>query len=357
MDYAVILAGGSGTRLWPLSRRGMPKQLLPLIEGRSLLQLAFDRAATLVDTSHIVVCAGQDYADVITGQLPQLLAENLLLEPMGRDSLPGVAWSVATLARRDPHAVVAVLTADHIMTPQAGFTTSLREALSAAAEDPDAFVTCGVVPTSAHTGYGYLHVGEPVNQAATVFRVATFAEKPSQDRAQGYVDEGGWWWNSGMFCFRADTFMDQLACFQPEMAASIDVLVSRPDLVNEIYPQLTKVSMDYGLMEHISAGTSSARILTVPLQAQWSDIGGYPALADFLRGEGGNTVEGLVITEECADSLILNRTTDGRLVAVCGLKDVIIVEDGDITLVCSMDQAEKIKQVAQLARERGKQYA
>ncbi|MCL2471537.1 MAG: sugar phosphate nucleotidyltransferase [Propionibacteriaceae bacterium] len=357
MNYAVILAGGSGTRLWPLSRRGMPKQLLPMIDGRSLLQLAFERAATLVDTSQIVVCAGRAYADVIARQLPDLQADNLLPEPVGRDSLPGVAWSVATLARRDPQAVVAVLTADHIMTPQTAFTASLREALSAAAEDPASFVTCGVVPTSAHTGYGYLQVGAPVNQAGTVFRVAAFAEKPSLERAQRYVAEGGWWWNSGMFCFRADTFLGQLAIHQPQLAASIDVLVSHPDQVDKIYPQLTKVSMDYGLMEPVAATTASAQILTVPLQARWSDIGGFPALAEYLRGEGGNSVEGRVIAQDCTDSLVLNRTTDGRLVAVCGLTDVIVVEDRDITLVCSMDQAERIKQLAELAREQGERYA
>jgi len=357
MEYVVIMAGGSGTRLWPLSRRGMPKQLLTLIEGESLLQLAFRRALTLVGADRIFVCAGRAHMDVIAEQLPQVPAQNLLAEPVGRDSLAAVSWSMAVIARRDPDAVAAVLSADHIIEPEEAFTQTLRRALSAASADPHALVTCGILPTSAHTGYGYLHVGEPVDETGRVFRVIRFAEKPTREVAQRYVDEGDWWWNSGMFCWRASAFLSQLKHFQPVMADCVDRLAAHPELIEEIYPELTKISVDYAIMEPVSQGLSDAHVLTVGLEADWTDIGGFLALARHLGVGPGNHAEGLVVDLDCDGSLFMNRQTDGRLLAVCGVKDLIVVEDRDVTLVCAMDEAERIKELVELARGEGEQYA
>jgi len=335
----------------------MPKQLLGVIQGRSLLQLAFERATTLVDPDHVLVCAGRAHADVIHAQLPDLPAANLLAEPVGRDSLAAVTWSVATAAARDPDAVVAILTADQIIAPQAEFTATVRHALDVAAQDRRALVTCGVVPTSAHTGYGYLHVGEPSDSTGTVFHVTRFAEKPNRDLAQAYLADGGWWWNSGMFCWNARTFLEQVRDFAPDMADGVDRIVASPDVIGEIYPRLPKVSVDYAIMEPVSAGASTAHILAVGLRADWADIGGYQALARYLADEDGNAIEGSVVALDCSSSLILNRTEDGRLVAAYGLKDMIVVQDDDVTLVCPKDYAEKVKKLVQMARERGDRYA
>ena len=357
MEYVVIMAGGSGTRLWPLSRKGMPKQLLTLIDGKSLLQLAFKRALTLVDADHVFVCAGRAHMDIIAQQLPEVPSDNLLAEPVGRDSLAAVSWSMATIARRDPDAVAAVLSADHIIEPEEAFTHSLRTALEAAADDPQALLTCGIIPTSPHTGYGYLHVGEPVDLSSEVFRVIQFAEKPSRTVAESYLAQGDWWWNSGMFCWRAATFLHELAIFQPVMAETVDRLVTHPDLIDEIYPTLTKISVDYAIMEPVSQGLSDAHVLTVGLTAQWSDIGGFPALARHLGVGPDNHVEGCVVELGVAGSLLMNKQTDGRLLAVCGVKDLIVVEDDDVTLVCAMDEAERIKELVALASDQGEQYA
>jgi len=357
MEYVVIMAGGSGTRLWPLSRKGMPKQLLTLIDGQSLLQLAVQRALTLVEADQVFVCAGRTHMDVIAEQLPMVPSQNFLAEPMGRDSLAAVSWSMATIAHRDPQAVVAVLSADHVIEPEEAFTGALRLALSAAEADPQALVTCGILPTSPHTGYGYLHVGEPVDGEGKVFRVARFAEKPSRDVAQVYLAQGNWWWNSGMFCWRASTFLHELTHFQPVMADSVDRLVAHPDLIDEIYPTLTKISVDYAIMEPVSQGLSDAHVLTVCLEADWTDIGGFPALARHLGVGPDNHVEGLVVELGSTGSLLLNTQADGRLLAVCGVKDLIVVEDSDVTLVCAMDEAERIKELVELACDEGEQYA
>ena len=355
MEYAVIMAGGSGTRLWPLSRRGMPKQLLTLIDGRSLLQLAYERAITVVDPSRVVVCAGQGYADVITEQLPDLPRANLLLEPVGRDSLAAVAWSVATILDRDADAVVAVLTADHIITPQTSFSAALRQALAAAAT-PGTLVTFAVAPTGPVTSYGYLQTGVSVDPQEKLFRVLRFAEKPTRQMAERYLADGHWWWNSGMFCWRADSFWQQLVLLQPDLARDIDQLVGDPAQIDQIYPGLAKTSVDYAIMEPVSAGVGSAQILAVPLEAQWADVGGYPALARQLALTAGNASEGRVVALESAGNLILNRSSDGRLVAVAALTDMIVVVDDDVTLVCPMNQAESIKQLVELARQQGERY-
>ncbi|MDR0284827.1 MAG: mannose-1-phosphate guanylyltransferase [Propionibacteriaceae bacterium] len=354
MDYAVIMAGGSGTRLWPLSRQGMPKQLLTLVGGRSLLQLAFERALTLVSPDRVVVCAGQVYAGLIASQLPGLPPENLLAEPVGRDSLAAICWSVATIARRDADAVVAILTADHLISPQAAFTATLRRALTAAATVPGALVTCGVIPTSPHTGYGYVHVGEPVTPG--VFAVRRFAEKPAADVARRYLAEGDWWWNSGMFCWRAETFLTEVARLQPGLAAGVERLLDNPDQIADIYPALTKISVDYAVMEPVSATPGPAHVLTVGLDADWSDIGGYAALAALLPQVDGNAAEGTVVTWDAADNLLINRT-DGHLLAVAGCTNLIVVEDGDVTLVCPLDQAEAVKPLVEAVRQRAARYA
>jgi len=356
MEYAVIMAGGSGTRLWPLSRRGMPKQLLPLIGGRSLLQLAYERAVTVVDPSCVLICAARAYVADIAQQLPGIDLRNILPEPVGRDSLAAAAWSVGTVARRDPGATVAVLSADHVISPVDKFTAAAANALSAAA-DYGALVTLGVAPTSAHTGYGYLQVGDSLDAARQLFEVTRFAEKPAREVAEAYLAEGTWWWNSGMFFWPAALFQQQLALLQPAMAHGIERLVDHPDSIDDIYPGLPRTSVDYAIMEPVSRGATEARILAVLLEADWADIGSFPALAKQLGADDHNVVEGRVVTLGSSGNLILNRSSDGRLVAVAGLDDTIVVTDDDVTLVCPMGQSGSIKQLVDLARAQGERYA
>jgi len=355
-NYAVIMAGGSGTRLWPLSRRGAPKQLLRLFGERTLLQMAYERAATVIDPERILVCAGEAYGQVIAEQLPDLPADNLLLEPVGRDSLAAICWSVRTIAERDQQGVVAVLSADHVITPVSAFTAAVAAALGVCRTDETALVTLGVVPDRPHTGYGYLCLGTPVDSAQRIFNVDRFAEKPSQEVAERYLAEGGWWWNSGMFFFRAETFWDQVIRLQPSVASGIEALVAGAAPIGDIYPELKKISVDYAIMEPVSTGPGPAHIVAVGLQASWDDIGSFPAIAKHMASVDGNATEGRVVSLDSGNNLIINRASDGRLIAVCGAENLIVIEDDDVTLVCPFDQAEKVKQLVELAREAGERY-
>ena len=242
MRYVVIMAGGSGTRLWPLSRQGTPKQLLELFDGRSLLRLAYERVAGLLPDDRILVCTSRTYVDVVARQLPELPRENLLGEPVGRDSLSAVAWSAAILEQRDPEAVVAMLSADHIITPVEGFRATLERAFSVAEARPQALVTMGVVPTEAHTGFGYLHRGGCVDEELDAWQVSEFKEKPELHVAERYLASGEYWWNAGMFVWRVRTLLEQLETLVPDTAEKVRRIAAHNELLDELFPTLLKTS-------------------------------------------------------------------------------------------------------------------
>ena len=216
----------------------MPKQLLRIIDGKSLLRLAFERALAVAPAERILVVTGRSYLDAVADDLHELPAANLLGEPVGRDSLNAVAWPAAVLARRDPDAVIAQLTADQLIEPMDAFVAALNEAFDLAEQRPDALVTLGVVPTSPHTGYGYLQRGTPVEGHPTACVVAEFKEKPSSDVAEQYVASGNYWWNAGMFVWRAATLLNQLRALEPETHAAVLELAAQPERLDEIFPTL-----------------------------------------------------------------------------------------------------------------------
>ena len=344
MRHAVILAGGSGTRLWPLSRRDKPKQLLPLIEGRSLLRAAYERASQVVDDANILVCTNAAYLDAVADALPELPRANLLGEPVGRDSLNAVAWSTALVAARDPDASVAILGSDHVIEPVEEFTRALGAAFAAAEADDRALVTLGVVPRSPHTGFGYLHRGAARPGLAETFEVVEFAEKPAQDVAAAYLASGEWWWNSGMFCFHAATFGAALDQLMPRTAEAVADLVAEPGRLAEIYPQLEKISVDNAIMVPVSHGRARAHVLAVPLRARWDDVGSFPSLAPHLPQRDGNAVSGLALVVETDGSIVVNAGPADSLVVVAGLADVVVVSHDGVTLVCPKASDQSIKQ-------------
>jgi mannose-1-phosphate guanylyltransferase len=359
MRYVLIMAGGSGKRLWPLSRQDMPKQLLKVVGGKSLLRIAYERLAGIVPATAVLVCTGADYASVVAAELPEVDAANILGEPEGRDSLNAVAWPAAVLAARDPEAVVAVVTADQIMHPVSAFQIALEQGFALAEERADVLVTFGVVPTSPHTGYGYLRRGAALPGHPDICSVVEFKEKPDLPTAQEYVSSGDYWWNSGMFVWRADTLLDQLAQLQPQTYAAVTELAAAPERLAEIYPQLLKISVDYAVMEPVSQGRGSAAVVAVRLPITWHDVGGFAALGEQLpRDAQGNATQGVSVLVDARDNLVINNAEDGRLVAVVGLTDTVIVQTPQITLVCPITQAERIKElVAEVTNQLGRSYA
>ncbi len=359
MRYVVIMAGGSGKRLWPLSRQGTPKQLLRLVDGKSLLRIAFERALGVVPAERILVCTGAAYLDKVVADLPELPAANLLGEPVGRDSLNAVAWPAAVLAARDPDAVIAQVTADHIMRPVEKFHDALREAFAIAEADPLALVTMGVVPTGPHTGYGYLQRGPSIPGFATASQVTEFKEKPDRLTATTYVESGRYWWNSGMFVWQAKTLLAQLEILLPETHRKVLELAANPDRLDDIYPVLLKTSVDFGVMEPVSRGEATAHVVAVALEIEWFDVGGFASLAEQLtHDQDGNAVDGLVVSLDSHRNLVINRGPAPSLVAVMGLTDTVVVRTPEITLVCPIEEAERIRElVDHVAGTLGPEYS
>lgn len=352
MRYAVIMAGGSGKRLWPLSRQGEPKQLLPLFDGQSLLQKAWERVRAVLPAEQILVCTGAHYADRVVEQLPELAPDNLLGEPVGRDSLNAVGWPAAVLAAKDPQAVVAMVTADQLIEPVSNFATALLDGYRLAEERPNALVCFGVLPDSPHTGYGYLERGEDLAGFARASAVARFHEKPDASKAQEYLDSGRFWWNAGIFVWRAQTFLDQLQVLLPANHDKLLRLAARPELVDEIFPTLTKISVDYAVLEPVSRGEGNARIYAVGMDISWTDVGSYQALRLALGpDEEGNIVEGAVTIADTKGCMVINNDADS-VVAVAGLSDLVVVRTPYATLVADLGSSQEIKALAEQVADR-----
>lgn len=350
MRYVVIMAGGAGTRLWPLSRRGMPKQLLDLFDGKSLLRLAYERLIGLLPAEQILVCAGRAYGDVVREQIPELPPENLLGEPVGRDSLNAVGWSAALLADRDPDAVVAMVTADHLIEPIDAFHEALDQAFLVAEREDRALVLLGVVPTEPHTGFGYLHRGLAIPGLGAC-RVNQFKEKPGLELAKEYLASGEYWWNSGMSVWRAATMMEQLAVLVPETYEGVLRIVTEPRVIDDVYPTLPKTSFDYAIMERVADGQTDAFVAAVPLEISWRDVGGFAALAEALgAGEGSNAGSGPRVELDSSGCLVIN-TTD-QVVATLGLSNVAVVVTAEAVLVADLADTERVKEIVAVVSEK-----
>ncbi|TWU39591.1 Mannose-1-phosphate guanylyltransferase [Novipirellula artificiosorum] len=341
-----------------MSRANLPKQLIPFIGGKSLLQLAFDRLEGLVPASNRYVCAGQGHAEVIADSLVGFSGEQFLGEPIGRDTLNAVAFSAAAIAAQDPDAVIAVFTADHIIEPIDEFLKIVDHGFRLAEQDADTLVTFGIAPTVAATGYGYLELGDVIDDSARV--VKEFREKPDQETAGEYFAAGPqrYLWNSGMFVWKASTLLECVRRYEPEISKGIDQIGAawttpqRDSVLAKVFPTLKKISVDFAVMEPASRDLR-VRVAAVPMPLQWLDVGSWPMFAETCENDGdGNSLgSGRSMLLDTRRTLVASSDPE-HLITTIGCEDLIIIHTPDATLVCRADQAEEIKQLHQLVGEK-----
>ena len=333
---ALILAGGSGTRFWPLSRKKHPKQLLDFGDSESLLQQTASRLLPLIDSKSVWVCTTSSLAPDVRLQLPGVPVDQILEEPIGRNTALAIGWSVACMPDAVQNDVVVVLPADHHVEDAAGFRKSLEIAALEASES-DSILTLGVLPTRAETGYGYLELGEVIDDGRGSRRVVRFTEKPDQQTANDFLTSGDYLWNAGIFVFRGGVLLDRLEKYQPEMSAGIREIKQHPGRLQDIYGTLPSISIDHGLMEKLRD------LATVPLDCGWTDLGSWESLWEELGPDDrGNVTSGDIIAIDSRDNLFLS--TDG-LIAAVGIEGLVVVKTGDAVLVIPKERTQEVRRI------------
>jgi mannose-1-phosphate guanylyltransferase len=342
MFYAVIMAGGSGTRLWPMSRRKRPKQTLQLVGERTLFQQAVDRLEPLFPHDRILVVTKTDHVPLLQPQAPELPPENYLAEPQGRGTAPALGLAAVHLRRRDPDAVMAVLTADHHIADAPSFRKVLADSQTAA--QADFLVTLGIPPTFASTGYGYIQKGErlPLESDQPVFRALRFIEKPEPSGAARMASNEGYFWNSGIFVWRVNRLLDELRRQMPgfySQLAEVEESLRDPqeyaETLARIWPQVAEQTIDYGVME------GARDVAVIPARIGWTDVGSWSSLFELLpRDPSGNILVGPHETVDTRGTLVFGGR---RLIATVGVRDLVIVDTDDALLVSSKDKAQDVR--------------
>ncbi len=354
----MIMAGGSGTRLWPMSREGQPKQLIKFVEGRCLLELAFARLDGMVPPEAQYICAGKSHHDAVMQVLPDMQASNYLAEPCGRDTLNAVGFAAAVIARKDPNAVMAVLTADHIIEPIPDFQKFIKQGFKLVEEHPKTLVTFGVTPTEAATGFGYLNLGEKIGDQGAR-KVAQFKEKPNLHTAKQYLEAGPdhYLWNSGMFVWNVSTILDCIKRWCPANHSGLMQIArswgtdDQDKVLKAVYPILPKISIDYAVMDPASRD-HKVQVAAVPMDVKWVDVGSWPSYGQTLDAdEDGNAVRSsMVRVMDSSNTLIVNDDPQ-HMIATIGCEDLVVIHTRRATLICHKDQAQKIKQLqAEIAK-------
>jgi mannose-1-phosphate guanylyltransferase len=350
------MAGGAGVRLWPLSRRGRPKQVLRIFGGTSLLRQSFERVSTVIPADRIYVITNHRHLPLVTKELPEVPVGNLIGEPVGRDTANAVGLSAAVLAKRDPDAVMGIFTADHIISPLDRFCAAVENAYKAAEEHAGALITIGIRPVRPDTNYGYLHRGERI--APGVHKVTKFTEKPTVAKAMKYLASNEYLWNSGMFAWRVDTILDQLKAHLPPSHEAATRIAdawqsdSWSPILESLYPELMKISIDFAVMERAPV------VLVVEMDCHWVDVGSWPAIESVINADrdGNVSASERIVHLGSRGNIVVSE--DKHLIATIGVEDLVVVHSADVTLVCKKRDAASIKELVDNIRAKyGDEYS
>ncbi len=342
--YVVIRAGGVGTRLWPISRNAKPKQFHALTSQKTMLQEAIDRVLDIVPPEHIMVSCNQQTEAVVRAELGAILEHNIIVEPDLRDTAAAVGLETIKVAQRDPQAIIASLGSDHIIRDTAEFQRVLRLAEATVTQQPDHIVCIGIQPSHPDIGYGYIELA--AQQQPEVFQVASFKEKPDEQTARTFLQTGNYLWNANMFVWRADTLLKLYEQHMPEMYRTLLDVQRQPERLNELYPRLEKVAVDYAIIER------AEKILAIPGKFGWNDIGDWARLKDELVStEADNYSKGDHLDIGSKNTLVFSETN--RFIATINTTNLIIVDTPDGLLVCDKFSSQKVKEViAELKRRK-----
>ncbi len=342
---ALILAGGSGTRFWPLSRKHRPKQLLALEGDRTLLRDTLERLQPLIPPDSVWICTTRSLAEEVRREVPEVPAAQILLEPQGRNTAPAIGWSIRSMPEEARRGVVAVLPADHRFGDPAGFRDVLAKA-AGVVEREDLVMALGVTPRRPETGYGYLEL-EPETRPDGLRRVRRFVEKPTAEKAEEYLRSGRYLWNAGIFLFRGTTLLDLLARFAPELARGLEEIAADPGRLDELYARLPSDSIDYAVMEKLDG------IFTISLDCGWSDLGSWEALDEVLPPDDqGNAGRGDRLAIEAEGNLLFS---DAGTIAVLGVRDLVVVRTGDAVLVIPKERSQEVRKIVAELAARGRE--
>ena len=349
MVYAVIMAGGAGTRFWPKSTKNYPKQFLSLFGEGTMIQNTADRIKEIIPQERVLVVTNNDYVDIVKEQLPKVPDTNIVGEPVAKNTAPCVAIAAELLLKQDPDAVMVVLPADHHITNPEEFKKILNAAIKKAESGED-LVTIGIKPDRPETGFGYIHADNSKPEKGenkSVERVRAFKEKPNIDTAQQFLDSGDYYWNSGMFIWRADSVLKE---FKRQLPAMYELVkLSSHDLytdlhntaVNEFYYECESVSVDYGIME------GAKNVFVVPGEFGWNDVGSWTAVYDLAeKNKDGNAIKAVYVSFSGSENNLIVSQSD-KMISLVGIDNVAIVETDDAILVCNLDQAQGVKEIVE----------
>jgi mannose-1-phosphate guanylyltransferase len=352
--WTVIPAGGSGTRLWPLSRQHAPKFLHPLVGDRSLLQATVDRLAPIAPPDRTLIVCGAHHVESIRHQVPEIPVENIIAEPQPRGSAPAIGLAATLIARRDPNAIMASFAADHIIRKPGAFTVAVQTAIEAARKGH--LVTIGLTPTFPATGFGYIERTDDVVadcESGTAYQASRFVEKPDLERATAFLETGRYLWNASMFIWQVSRLRKEMTRFLPDLQSGLDQIVDswdgadRKDVLEQVWDGLSVVTIDNGIME------LADRVAVVPADLDWSDVGDWHGLGEMLDSdEQGNQAVGRLLAIESRGSVTW--AGSDRVIALLGVDDLIVVETEDAILVASRDRSQDVRRIVDDLKRTGR---